>query len=260
MTAAPPRRRPSAVVPAAPHRAARESVERAERRARTRRRVGQAVLVLLPLLAVAWVLLLSTWLAVDRVDVRGVSRLSADEVRAAVRIAPDTPLARVDTRAVERAVAELDPVAQVEASRSWPGTLRIAVRERTAAAGVLQDGGVTLVDAAGVPFATEPTLPDGVVRLQVTGPGPDDPATLAALTVHRDLPPALRERVRIVRAVSASSVVLLLDTGKQVVWGAPGGTRSKAAAAEALLRMPGDVFDVSAPGVVVRRQAASSAP
>lgn len=257
MTAAPPRRRPTAVVAAAPHRAARAQVERAERRARAVRRAGQALLVLLPLAAVAWVLLLSSWLAVDRVEVRGASRLSADEVRAAVQVSPTTPLARVDTRAVERAVAALDPVAEVEVSRSWPGTLRVTVVERTAAAGVLQEGAVTLVDADGVPFATEPTLPEGVVRLQVTGPGPDDPATVAALTVHRDLPPALRDRVRIVRAASASSVVLLLDTGKQVVWGAPGGTRSKAAAAEALLRMPGDVFDVSAPGVVVRRQAGS---
>lgn len=253
MTAAPPRRRPSPVVPAAPRLAARAQAERSARRGRWARRTGSALLVGLPLLALAWVLLLSSWLAVDQVRVTGTHRLDAAAVRAAVALRPGTPLARVDTAAVERRVGRLAPVGAVEVHRSWPGTLVVDVHERTAVAGVLRDDHVDLLDATGTVFATEEALPKGVVRLQVPEPGPDDPTTRAALAVHAELPPSLGARVRIVRAGSPTAVALLLDTGKQVVWGAPGRAATKAAAAEALLRMPGDVFDVSAPGVVVRK-------
>jgi len=203
-------------------------------------------------LALAWVLLVSGWLAVDRVVVVGQSRLAVAQVQEAVAVPPGTPLARVDTRAVADRVARLAPVGEVQVLRSWPGTLRVELTERVPVAGVVGDGGVQLVDAEGVIFATEPALPRGLVRLQVKDPGPQDPATRAALQVHRDLPTSLRDRVRTVQAETPASVMLLLADDRRVVWGSPGDTETKAAATEALLRMEGTTFDVSAPGVVVR--------
>jgi hypothetical protein len=47
--------------------------------------------------------------------------------------------------------------------------------------------------------------------------------------------------------------VLRLDGDQRIVWGSPGETAAKAAAALALLRTPGGVVDVSTPGLVVRR-------
>lgn len=251
MTAA--TRRPPGVVPAGPRLEARASAERSARRSRLLRRTGNALSVLLPVLALAWVLLASDWLAVDRVEVVGTQRLQADAVVQVADVDGRTPLARVDTAAVERRIAELAPVARVAVRRTWPGTLTVQVTERTPVAGVLQDGRYALVDDAGVVFAREAALPEGAVRLQVYEPGPDDPATRAALEVHRALPDALRERVRIVRATSAASVVLRLSDGRQVVWGRPGQTDVKAAAALALLTKPGQSFDVSAGDVVVVR-------
>lgn len=245
--------RPRRVVPVAPRLAARDRAERAARRGRILRRIGSALLVLLPLAALAWVLLASSWLAVDRVEVTGTQRLSAAAVVEAAAVARGIPLARVDTGAAEDRVAVLAPVADVAVRRTWPGTLTVAVTERTPAAGVLRDGAVSLVDAGGVPFATESKLPAGVVRLQVHTPGPEDPATRAALDVHAVLPEALRSRVRIVRAASPAAVQLLLVDGRQVVWGRPGGTATKAAAVLALLAKPGSVYDVSAEDVVVVR-------
>ena len=253
MTVAPPRRRSSAVVAAAPRLAARARAERAARRVRWAKRTGLLLLASVPLLVLAWVLLVSSWLAVDRVEIRGTGRLSVDEVLAAVALEPGTPLARVDTGAVADAVRRLPPVADVQVRRSWPGALEVTVTERVVAAGVAHGAAVTLVDRSGVPFASAPSLPKGVVRLQTDSPGPDDPATRAALQVHRDLPAALRTRVATVQAPSPSSVVLVLRDGKQVEWGAPGRTETKAAAALALLPKPGKVVDVSAPGVAVRR-------
>lgn len=237
--------------------AERALAKRAARRSRVFVTLGKALLVLLPLLALSWVLLFSRWLAVDRIDVGGLERLTADQVRQAADVAPGTPLARVDTTALGERIGTLAPVADVQVHRSWPGTLSVEVTERKPTAFVLgKDERYTLYDAEGVRFATEPRLPDGVVRLQVNDPGTEDPATRAALAVYAALPPELGDRITIVRAGSPSAVVLLTDTGKQIVWGTAGdaaSTATKAAAALALLAMPGDVFDVSAPGVVVRR-------
>ena len=254
MTATRTSSRPRRVVPATDHLQARAKASRSARRGRVLRRTGNALAVLLPLLAVAWILLASTWFGVDDVEVVGTSRLQPSEVEAAVGVAAGTPLARVDTGAVEERIAKLAPVAEVAVRRTWPGTLTVDVTERTPAAGVLQGGKVTLVDASGVPFGTEPKLPAGLVRLQVNHPGADDPSTVAALQVHAALPAALKTRVRIVRAASPSAVVLLLSDGRQVVWGRPGQTATKAAAALALLKKPGSVYDVSAGDVVVVKQ------
>jgi cell division protein FtsQ len=253
VTATPVRRRPPPVVPAAPRRAAKAGAALAARRARRLVRLGQGLLLLVPLAAVAWVLLASSWLAVDRVVVTGLERLSEDQVRAAVDVAPGTPLARVDTGEVAEAVEQLPPVSSVDVERSWPGTLRLAVRERVVAAGVERDGAVVLVDADGVGFATEPRLPRGVVRLEVDDARPGDPTTRAALQVSAGLPDDLRRRVLAVSADDPDSVVLRLEGDQRVVWGGPGQTATKAAAALALLRTPGGVVDVSTPGLVVRR-------
>ncbi|MGI8536695.1 MAG: cell division protein FtsQ/DivIB [Mycobacteriales bacterium] len=245
--------RPAAVPPEVPRLAARAKAQRRARRRRFARRGAQGLLVLLPLAALAWVLLASTWLSVDRVEVLGTVRLTVEQVTAAAGVAADTPLARVDLDRIEAAVGRLAPVAAVEAHRSWPGSVRLDVTERTPVAGFAGPDGVTLIDGSGVAFATEPTLPTGVVRLEVDDAGPADPATRAALEVYLELPPGLQEQVRTVRAGSASSVQLVLPDGREVVWGAPGDTATKAAATLALLGLPGTVFDVSAPGVVVRK-------
>ena len=257
-----------------------ELVDRAEagrsaRRSRGVRRFARALLLLVPVLGLAWVLFGSSWLAVDRVEVVGAVRVSAAEVERAVAVGSGTPLARVDTGAAEQRVAALPPVLAVEVSRSWPGTLRVQVTERTAVAAVLGAPGVSgapeapgvsaadgvrLIDAAGVLFGAERALPAGLVALRVEAPGPRDPTTRAALQVHADLPVALRQRVRAITARSPSVVELVLADGKQVVWGAPGGTATKAAAALVLLRTDSTVVDVSAPGVVVRRGGPSPSP
>ena len=224
-----------------------------EPRSRRLLRLAQGLALLLPLTGLAWVLLWSSWLAVDRVVVTGLGRVSDAQVRAAVDVPLGTPLARVDTGDVADAVRDLPPVADVDVERSWPGTLRVVVRERGVAAGVERDGSVVLVDADGVGFATEPRLPPGVARLEVEDARPGDPVTRAALAVTRALPDELRRQVLAVSADDPDRVVLRLQGDQRVVWGAPGQTAAKAAAALALLRTPGGVVDVSDPGLVVRR-------
>lgn len=247
----PVRPRRPAVVPAGPRLEERARAERSTRRRRRLRHLGQALLVLLPVVALAWVALASSWLAVDRVAVSGTGRVTPEAVVSAAAVEPGTPLARVSTDDVEERIAQLPPVAEVSVRRTWPGTLTVEVTERTPAAAISSGTGVTLVDATGVLFGGEPVAPAGVVRLEVADPGPDDPATRAALDVHAALPEALRTQVTVVRAPSPSGVRLVLADGREVVWGRPGGTETKAAAVLALLGRPGTVFDVSGEGVVV---------
>jgi cell division protein FtsQ len=245
--------RPRKVVPAGARLAARAKAERSARRRRLARRTGIALAAAAPVGVLAWVLLASPLLAVRSVTVSGTVRLTAAQVRAAADVVPGTPLAMVDAAAVVRRVETLKPVAEVRVSRGWPSTLRLQVVERAPVAGVRTAAGVGLLDSSGTVFATVPALPAGVVRLQVLRPGPGDPATRAALTVLAELPQPMRGRVRIVRAASPSSVTLVLADGRRVLWGGTGDSAQKALAAEALLRMPGTVFDVSRPGVVTRR-------
>lgn len=224
-----------------------------QRHRRTARVLLVAVVGLGVALALGWLLLASPWLTVREVQVTGTSRVAVEQVVAAVDVPVGTPLARVPAGQVERRVAQLGPVAAVQVQRGWPSTLRVSVTERQAVAGLPTTGGFTLVDAGGVGFAVEPALPAGVARLEVATPGPDDPATRAALQVQSELPAGLRGSLAVVRAPSAAGVELQLADGRTIIWGRPGDVATKAAAAEALLRMPGTVFDVSAPGLAVRR-------
>lgn len=236
----------------APAGASRSGVDRA-------RRACAVVLGLLVVGALGWVVLRTPLLGVDRVRVTGEDRVSAAQVVALAAVPLGTPLARVDVEAVRRRVAALPAVREVVVSRSWPSTLRVRVVERRPVAWVAATRGVTLLDRDGVAFDTEPRPPTGAVRLQVPAPGPHDPTTRSALAVLDELPEGLRTRLAIVRAASPEAVSLLLRDGRQVVWGGPGRARDKAVAAEALLRLPGTVYDVTSPDVVVRREAGPSA-
>lgn len=226
---------------------------RKDRWSRRLRRTALGLSALLPFLALGWLLLASPWLKVSEVTVDGTSRLTTSRVELAAGVAAGTPLARVDTGAVERRVKRLPAVESVEVTRSWPSTLVVSVRERHAVVGVLDGGTWTLVDADGVAFGTATALPDGAVRMQVPDVGPDDLATQAALAVLRELPKALRDRVAVVRAPSDVAVSLQLRGGRTVVWGAPGDAATKAAAATALLKGSVKVVDVSTPGVATTR-------
>lgn len=245
-------RRPR-VAAAGPKLAARARAARDERRATVVRRTGLGLVGVVPLALLAWVLLASPLLAVRQVSVTGASRLGQQQILAAAGIATGTPLARLDTAAVAARVRLLRPVADVSVTRDWPHGVRVRIAERQPVAGVRQGQTVLLLDRGGVAFASAGSFPVGVVPLVVDRPGPNDSATRAALSVLQALPTGLRARLGSLSAASPEQVELLLADGRTVVWGGAGGAAQKVPAVEALLRLPGKVFDVSAPGVVTRR-------
>ncbi|MCG7597782.1 cell division protein FtsQ/DivIB [Mycobacterium sp. PSTR-4-N] len=180
------------------------------------------------------------------VVVVGLGAVTQDEVVAVAGVPPGEPLLQVDTDAVAERIAGIRRVASVRVQREYPSTLRITVVERVPV--VVRDypDGVHLFDKDGVDFATGPP-PPSIPYLDVENPGPDDPATKAALEVVTSLRPEVASQVGRVSAPSVAAITLTLIDGRTVVWGTTDRTEEKALKLGALLTQPGKTYDVSSP-------------
>lgn len=200
-----------------------------------------------------WLVLYSSVLGVRTVEVTGSSGATATAVREVAAIPDGVPLARVDTDGVAERLAILPEVESVSVDRSWPSTIRIVVVERRALALVDRDGVQWLVDRTGTLFAQVTEPPIGMPTLQVADAGPGDRATMAALEVVQVLPADILERVTVVSAESADSVVLRLVGGRRIVWGSAADSERKALVLAGVFDRPGATIDVSSPSAVVIR-------
>jgi len=231
-----------------------QSVRLFTARARQRRlRAARPWLLALALVVIvgagAVVVFATPLLGVDRIRVVGAQLVTPDDVVSAAGVRLGTPLARVDLDAVNRRVGRLLPVREVAASRSWPTTLVVRVTERTGVAAVERPTGFGIVDAAGVVFTAQAARPADLPLLRLAAPGPDDPATQAALTVLAALTGELRAKLVELRADAPTRVRLVLAGGREVVWGDATENGFKAEVATRLLATSGKVIDVSAPNV-----------
>lgn len=180
------------------------------------------------------------------IEVTGLGVLPQEDVVAAAAVAPGTPLLQVDTDAVAGRVASIRRVASARVQRQYPSTLRITVVERIPVVVKDYPDGVHLFDEDGVDFATGPP-PPGVPYLDTENPGPNDPATKAALKVMTSLRPEVAGQVGRISAPSVASITLTLVDGRTVVWGTTDRTEEKALKLAALLTQPGQTYDVSSP-------------
>lgn len=178
--------------------------------------------------------------------VTGVGAVTQEEVVGAAGVAPGTPLLQVDTDAVAERVAGIRRIASARVQRQYPSTLRITVVERVPVVVKDYPDGVHLFDRDGVDFATAPP-PPGIPYLDTETPGPNDPATKAALQVMTSLRPEVAGQVGRVSAPSFAAITLTLVDGRTVVWGTTDRTEEKALKLAALLTQPGRIYDVSSP-------------
>lgn len=235
-----------------------DSVRRFSQRARRRRLRAAlpwlAALGVVVVLALAGTVVYTTpLLGVADVRVVGARLVSADQVRAAARVAPGTPLVRVDTSAVARRVGTLPPVFRATVRRSWPRTLVVHVVERTPVAAVAMGNRYGVIDRTGTVFESSARQPAGLPLLKLRSPGPHDPTTAAALTVLAALPDGLREPMAALVADAPARIRLELRDGRQIVWGDATQNDDKARVALTLLGGGQKVTDVSAPSVVTTR-------
>jgi cell division protein FtsQ len=199
---------------------------------------------------VAWTVLGTGLFGVREVRVVGATLVTPVEVREAVAVPDDAPLARVDLAAVARRVGALAPVERATVERDWPDTLVIRVVERTPAAAVPQGDRFAMIDRSGVPFQTVPRVPDGLPLVRVGRPTPDDPGTRAGLAVLAALSPRLRAELVSVDVAGLARITLRLRNDRTVVWGDATRSADKSKVATALLGRKADTIDVSAPDVV----------
>ena len=224
----------------------------------SRRRWWRRVLLVLggvaALALAGWVVGWSTLLGVDDVEVSGVTGAEQRAVADLVQVAPDTPLARVDTDAVASRVRSRITVAEVSVRRSWPGTLTVHVVPRTAALVVKNpQGQLEVVDPEGISFAVVRTAPKGIPVVTATGAQGMTPEALqSSLALLDALPSEIARKVTALTVSSADLVTFSLGR-RTVVWGSGEESVRKVEILRALLRTKARAIDVSAPDTPVTR-------
>ena len=203
---------------------------------------------------VVWIIYGTAVLGVRDVRVVGADFLTPDQVEQAAAVPMRRPLARVDLDEVRARVQGLAPVDRAIVSRSWPGTIKVEVVERTPVAAVpVNRGQWTLIDRSGVAFRSVDKVPAGLPLAQLATPGPADLNTRSVLTVLAALTDDLREQLVGISVKAPAQIKLVLRNNRTVVWGDDSKNADKAQVATALLRRKGDTIDVSAPTVVTIR-------
>lgn len=223
--------------------------------ARRRRRIALyvAITVVLALFG-TWLVAFSPVFGVRGVEVHGVRTLTTTAVERAAQVDYGQPLVRVDTAAIAARVEAVPQVESAQVTTSFPSTLVITVRERTAVGYVAVAGRPLLVDRTGTrypPAGDRTSIPGGLPQLGVTaGTSAAAKATAQAIArVAAALPAALRARVRTVEALDATSVSVLFRGGLIVRWGSAARSAQKATVVAVLRdrRPVPQVIDVSDP-------------
>lgn len=220
---------------------------RAHQVRRRRLKWGAIIAAVLAVVAgLSWVIWGSPWLMVTNVEVRGSALASTQQVIDAASVPMGTPLASLDTGAIERRITEALPsVATATASRSWPGTVVIDITERRASAAIPLGHQFLWVAADGVVFHRTQAPPEGVL---VAEGSITDEGTIASLAqVAAALPPQVRERAKAISAGSRDSITIPLTDGRRVVWGSADDSALKAQVVVPLLNVKAREYDVSAP-------------
>jgi cell division protein FtsQ len=221
-----------------PRRAAARAVRRLSPRLK-RRLIALAVACLALAAGYQFWLRDSSLVAVEHVDVTGVTSSDAARVRAAITSAArDMTTLHVDREALDRAVAGYPVVRRLEVAPDFPHGLSVHVIEYEPAA-------IAVGDAGHVPVAGDGTILRGVAvkgslpTVEVEGAlGTEfllDRTARGAAAVAGGAPAVLRARIDNVQRRSADGYVAELRDGPELIFGAATRLRAKWAAAARVL-------------------------
>jgi cell division protein FtsQ len=211
------------------------------------RYVIASVLLVALVVGAVWLVFVSSVLTVTKVDVRGESFLSQQQILTAADVPTGAHLARLDLDAIRSRVSALAPVRHVDVSREWPDGVLIRVTERTPVAAVQIGGAFHAMDADGVLFRDYPRAPVGMPRV-VSNTDTGSAALAEAARVIASLPHDLAARVDHVQVQGIDQISLALRSGATVVWGSDSQSALKAEVLAHLLARPAGTYDVSVPG------------
>lgn len=211
-------------------------------------RPALVVLLLVGLVAAGvWLVLFSSWLAIQRVEVHGTRLLADGEVRRAARVEEGRPLARADLEAVRARVESLPEVRAADVSRAWPDAVLVRVTEREAVAVVEVDGRLRGMDETGVVFRDFATAPPHLPRIRVAADTRSEAMAEGARIVGM-LPSGIARRVAHVELRTIDQITLQLRDGRSVTWGSAEQSADKARVLSVLLERPAREYDVTVPG------------
>jgi cell division protein FtsQ len=211
------------------------------------RYVIASVLLVALVAGAVWLVFISSVLTVKRVDVRGESHVSRQQILAAARVPMGAHLAELDLDAIRSRVSALAPMRQVDVSRHWPDGVLIEVTERTPVAVVQIGGTFHAMDADGVLFRDYPRPPAGMPRVVSTA-NTGSAALAEAARVIGSLPHGLAARVDHVQVRGIDQISLAMRSGATVIWGSDAQSALKAEVLARLLPHPAGTYDVSMPG------------
>lgn len=192
-----------------------------------------------------WLVTLSPVFRVHDVSVQGNELVSADDIRFAAMVVPDSRMITVDLDGIEARVAELPAVRGVEVSRDLPDTVIIDVTERTISFQRVEAGTFQWVDEHGVIFSTSNEPVEGVLQAVTAGKDARVLEDVAEVVSH--LPPELLSQVARVQAKAVDRITLEMEEGELVVWGSAEQSALKADVLAALMSVDAKLYDVSAP-------------
>ncbi|MDQ3646944.1 MAG: FtsQ-type POTRA domain-containing protein [Actinomycetota bacterium] len=232
--------------------------------ARSRRRsIGARSAMVAAVAAVVWGVVWSPLLRVTDVKVVGARHTSDSEVEAALRLDGDDHLLFLSTAEVARRAETLPWVGSAEVDRMLPGTVRVRIVERHAAAVLSLGAARWTLDATGHVLAAGEQGDDlpivGGADVERASPGMRvvDPEVVAALDALASMPRSLRTQIAAVFAPTAERITLSLASGLQVRYGAAEQLRSKNQVLRSLLERI--ALDGLAPSYVDVRVPASPA-
>jgi cell division protein FtsQ len=204
---------------------------------RRRLRVLLVVSIGLSAAGLAFLVVTSPVLDVDRVVVTGASHLSNAQIRAATGVHTHDHLLFVDTGAATRRIEQLPWVETARVRRSLPGTLDVAVKEYVPVAYVRVTGGVMLIAANGHVIARGAAAPPHTVEVRGVRRAPNAGELLAppdASGIVGRLPAALAQRVAAID-VGGDQLALAVAGNGEVRLGDSTDLAAKSASALAVL-------------------------
>jgi hypothetical protein len=173
------------------------------------RRESASAVVFIPVAALLvmflFILGVSAFLEVMRIEVTGVSVYSVDEVIAAsmLRSGDNLLLANVSD-ASDRILAALPYVESVEIRRVLPDMIYIDVKESVALATVVYRDGVLIIDASGRILARVETAPQGLIEIR--GVEPIDVEAGRRIRVASDSDTQIRHMADVLSAIEGVGV------------------------------------------------------
>jgi cell division protein FtsQ len=237
----------------------RGEVRRFTRRSRNRRAAWLAVLgaflVLLCLVAIA---VYSPVLALKTVRVDGASRVSASDIKDAVKGQVGTPLALLDFQQIKTELAKFPLIRSYVTETVPPNTLIIHIVERSPIGVMSEASGFVVVDPAGVTISHSAERPPALPIIDTGSADTGSTAFKSAVAVLLSLPSSVLPKVDTVTARTNDDVMLVLSgVGQKVLWGSADRSGMKARVLADLIshQDPSSVveFDVSAPNNAVVR-------